>query len=139
MKIILCKGFEIGSKPREPSSKPERPFNEEASVNKQIQIENSIVLFMCVEEKDENKKTIAIDTTLKILDIIGRNKERLLVIPFVHLTKKPAKPTNAYITLKEIASRLSNFHKVEKLEFGWHRSLYLKMLSGKDAVKYIEI
>jgi hypothetical protein len=100
-------------------------------------IEDSILILICVEEKDKEKSPI--ETAEKIKELIGETKTPLVIIPFIHLTTTPATPKIAYMRIKEVVSRLEkDQYETSLLQFGWHRSLRIHTIAGQNAFEYLE-
>ncbi len=101
----------------------------EPIVKERKRIEECLVLFIAVEETDEDKKEVLIERALQeISDLSGKVGSRNLVLyPWVHLTPTPSSPSYALIILKELEEKLSaQGYRVTRAPFGWYKEFNIK-------------
>jgi len=106
----------------------EKAIDEAEEVEKQeVVIENCLVCFVAVEKYD-NMDTVkkAVENIESVLDSIKVN--RVVIYPYVHLTRFPKDPENSLIILKEIANRLEEKgYEVYRAPFGWYKSFEIRV------------
>lgn len=83
------------------------------------------VAFLCVEDDDLELDAFAIvKEFLKYSRMVGR---KILVIPFVHLTSRPASPKRAVDFIRLVSKTLEERNVLEGTGgFGFHKSLIAK-------------
>ena len=97
--------------------------------NKKEKIDQSLVVFMSVEKRDEKN----LDSTAKkaienIKDIAGKvNEKRIVLYPYVHLTNSPSDPKTALKVLDIVEKDLINEYGVTRSPFGWYKSFNIKV------------
>jgi threonyl-tRNA synthetase len=96
--------------------------------NKQEKVDNCLVVFMSVEQRDEaNPLNTAKQCVEHIKDISGQVKEKNIVLyPYVHLTNNPSKPNVALEVLDKVEKGLKGF-KVSRSPFGWYKSFNISV------------
>ncbi len=121
MRILAIHSDFIEIEPRERAIKEA----EEIELAKK-KIEECVVVFCAVEEKDE--KGIENSAFEEISFICSRLKcNKIVLYPFVHLTSKPAPPEKALEILKELENKLRNSgYDVFRAPFGWYKAFTIK-------------
>jgi|TARA_B100001971_G_C18234058_1_gene565902 threonyl-tRNA synthetase len=96
---------------------------------KKEKIEQSLVVFMSVEEKDEiNPNNTAKKAIENIKDIAEKVHEKTIVLyPYVHLTNNPSNPKTALTVLDQIEKELKKEFKIHRSPFGWYKSFNIKV------------
>jgi len=96
--------------------------------NPKERVEDCLVVFMSVEQRDEsNPEAIANETLNHIKDISGQVKANNIVLyPFVHLTNSPGRPKVALEVMDLVEKGLKNF-KVHRSPFGWYKMFNIKV------------
>ncbi|MCK4247644.1 MAG: threonine--tRNA ligase, partial [Methanomicrobia archaeon] len=84
--------------------------------NKERKIEEALLIYLAIENNDEDKVDKAVS---EILDVSGKIKaERIVLFPFVHLfIDTPASPSVSMRILDEISKKLGM--EVYRIPFGW--------------------
>ena len=97
--------------------------------NKSEKIDESLVVFMSVEKKDEeNPENTAKQCIKNIKDIASQVKtETIVLYPYVHLTNSPSKPETALKVLDLVEKELKQSLKVHRSPFGWYKSFNIKV------------
>lgn len=101
-------------------------------------MEQCVVVLFCVEEHDSEMQIDAIYTEInKTCREIGT--KRILISPFVHLSKNIANPVKAKKLYKELLKKYSgtNF-VVQSSHFGYHKSLLLDIKGHPGSFRYRE-
>ncbi len=121
MKILAIHSDFIEIEPREKAIKEA----EEIELAKK-KIEECVVVFCSVEEKDERGiENSAFEEISSICSQLNCNK--IVLYPFVHLTSKPASPEKALEILKELENKLKNSgFNVFRAPFGWYKAFTIK-------------
>jgi len=94
---------------------------------KEIYVENCLVSFVAVEKYD-NIETVkkAVENIENVLESIKVNK--VVIYPYVHLTRFPKDSENSLIILREIANKLKEKgYEVYRAPFGWYKSFEIKV------------
>ncbi len=141
MKLLVFKCKNIGTKLTFKSNRPkEKMFVEEGKRGYAQNWSDAIAAFICVEERDETNKKIAEDTVRLIRGILREmGANRLVLVPFAHLTGQIANPQIAYRIIKEIERRfMSEQVEFSRFQFGWHRDLTMDILAGANKIRYVE-
>jgi threonyl-tRNA synthetase len=88
-------------------------------------IEDCLVVFCSAEEGDTNEVIVpAVDA---IKDVSQQVKaDRIVVYPFVHLSSKPAQPSQALSIVKGIEEELKKDYEVYRAPFGWYKEFTVK-------------
>jgi threonyl-tRNA synthetase len=99
----------------------------EDTEKKKVRLEEIVVLFTAVEEKDnESVVKEAVEDIKKILKDIKSNK--VLIYPFAHLSSNLAKPNEALKLLKIMEVELGNEKiEVHRAPFGWCKQFSIKI------------
>lgn len=86
--------------------------------NKERKIEEALLIYLAIENNDEDKVDKAVS---EILDVSGKIKaERIVLFPFVHLfIDTPASPSVSMRILDEISKKLGM--EVYRIPFGWYK------------------
>lgn len=86
--------------------------------NKERKIEEALLIYLAIENNDEDKVDKAVS---EILDVSGKIKaERIVLFPFVHLfIDKPASPSVSMRILDDISKKLGM--EVYRIPFGWYK------------------
>jgi len=97
--------------------------------NKKEKIDQSLVVFMSVEKRDEkNPDSTAKKAIENIKDIAGKvNEKRIVLYPYVHLTNSPSDPKTALKVLDIVEKDLINEYGVTRSPFGWYKSFNIKV------------
>jgi threonyl-tRNA synthetase len=97
--------------------------------NKSEKIDESLVVFMSVEKKDEkNPENTAKQCIKQIKDIASQVKtETIVLYPYVHLTNSPSTPKIALEVLDLVEKELKKSLKVHRSPFGWYKSFNIKV------------
>jgi threonyl-tRNA synthetase len=90
--------------------------------------EDCLVVFSAVEETDEiNPSAIAKNASVEIKNICEKvDCDKILLYPYVHLTKNPSDALTARKVLNEIKTNLKNLN-VSKAPFGWYKSFTISV------------
>ena len=96
--------------------------------NKKGTLENVIVLFISVDKKDENDKTILSKTIIEIEKITKQLKvSNIFILSFAHLFGELSAPEFGFETLKNLESLLEKEgYIVLRAPFGWFNEFELK-------------
>ena len=98
--------------------------------NKKERIDQSLVIFMSVEQKDEkNPPSTASQCVENIKDIASQVKEKNIVLyPYVHLTNTPSNPQTALQVLDLVEKELKKEeYAVPRYPFGWYKSFNISV------------
>jgi threonyl-tRNA synthetase len=97
--------------------------------NKKEKVEQSLVVFMSVEAKDEtNPNNTAKQCVSHIKDIATQVKEKTIVLyPYVHLTNTPSKPATALQVMNLVEQELKKEYKVHRSPFGWYKRFQISV------------
>lgn len=97
--------------------------------NKKERVEQSLVVFMSVEAKDEaNPNNTAKQCAFHIKDIATQVKEKTIVLyPYVHLTNTPSKPATALQVMDLVEQELKADYKVHRSPFGWYKAFNISV------------
>ena len=97
--------------------------------NKKEKIDESLVVFMSVEKKDEaNPQNTAKTCISNIKDIASQVKEKNIVLyPYVHLTNDPSNPKTALQVLDIVEKDLKKNYKIHRSPFGWYKSFNISV------------
>ena len=97
--------------------------------NKKERIDQSLVIFMSVEQKDEkNPPSTASQCVENIKDIASQVKEKNIVLyPYVHLTNNPSNPQTALQVLDLVEKELKKEYTVHRSPFGWYKSFNISV------------
>jgi len=142
MKLLSFKTKHVDTKLVMRSNKPmEVMFVDEGQRGQSLAFKNKVVFFVCVEKRDEKRPVTAELATDAIRKTLQDHKSsNVLLIPFVHLTGRPASPKKAYMIIKEIENRLATGkYKVDRFQFGWHRTLCMDIFCGREMVSFTKI
>ncbi|MFH0710958.1 MAG: threonine--tRNA ligase [Candidatus Aenigmatarchaeota archaeon] len=108
------------------------PIKKEISVaeeaeKKKYKLEEIVVLFVSVEDGDNEKVGVeAIDEIKEFLKNVKVNK--ILIYPFAHLSSNLAKPDEALKILKEMEEHAKKLKiEVHRAPFGWNKALSIKV------------
>lgn len=120
MKLLLIHSYFIEFEAKQKALKTA----EEITKAKQ-RIEECLVVFTTTEEKDTPK---VIDNTVKEIESVAKQvgTTRIVVYPFVHLSKTPAKPEIALANLEKIKTDLSKKFETTRAPFGWYKTFTIK-------------
>ncbi|MDQ3969639.1 MAG: threonine--tRNA ligase, partial [Thermoproteota archaeon] len=110
----------------EPIEKEIRDAEEIVSKSK-IRLEDLVVVFIAVENRDdESVAKIAVDEIKKYLDMV--KSSRLLIYPYAHLSSDLASPTLAIDIIKSVESfAKGSINQVYRAPFGWTKSFNIKV------------
>jgi len=106
----------------------EKAIDEAEEVEKQeVVIENCLVCFVAVEKYDNiDTAKKAVENIENVLDSI--KVSRVVIYPYVHLTRFPKDPENSLIILKEITDKLKEKgYEVYRAPFGWYKSFEIRV------------
>jgi len=86
--------------------------------NKERKIEQALLVYLAIEDKDEDKIDKVVN---EILDVSEKIKaEKIVLFPFIHLfIDKPASPSMSMHILDEISKKLEM--EVYRIPFGWYK------------------
>lgn len=108
------------------------PIQKEISSAEEVErrkyrVDDTLVLFVCVEEGDDNDIAVrAVEDVKTFLGKIGIN--RLLIYPFAHLSQNLAEPVKALRTLEEMERRSRELAiETHRAPFGWNKQFQLKI------------
>jgi len=95
---------------------------------KKERIEQALVVFMSVEERDEkNPESTAKKAIENIKDIASQLKEKRIVLyPYVHLTSTPSSPKTALKVIDIIEQELKKDYDIHRSPFGWYKAFDIK-------------
>ncbi len=110
----------------EPIEKEIRDAEEIASKSK-IRLEDLVVAFVAVENRDdESVAKMAVDEIKKYLDMV--KSSRLLIYPYAHLSSDLAPPNFAIDIIKSVESfAKGSINQVYSAPFGWTKSFNIKV------------
>src|ERR687897_272604 len=110
----------------EPIEKEIRDAEEIASKSK-IRLEDLVVAFVAVENRDdESVAKMAVDEIKKYLDMV--KSSRLLIYPYAHLSSDLAPPNFAIDIIKSVESfAKGSINQVYRAPFGWTKSFNIKV------------
>src|ERR687898_555516 len=110
----------------EPIEKEIRDAEEIASKSK-IRLEDLVVAFVAVENRDdESVANMAVDEIKKYLDTV--KSSRLLIYPYAHLSSDLAPPNFAIDIIKSVESfAKGSINQVYRAPFGWTKSFNIKV------------
>src|SRR5918999_1158342 len=110
----------------EPIEKEIRDAEEIVSKSK-IRLEDLVVVFIAVENRDdESIAKIAVDEIKRYLDMV--KSSRLLIYPYAHLSSDLASPTLAIDIIKSVESfAKGSINQVYRAPFGWTKSFNIKL------------
>src|SRR5918999_1629047 len=110
----------------EPIEKEIRDAEEIVSKSK-IRLEDLVVVFIAVENRDdESIAKIAVDEIKRYLDMV--KSSRLLIYPYAHLSSDLASPTLAIDIIKSVESfAKGSINQVYRAPFGWTKSFNIKV------------
>jgi threonyl-tRNA synthetase len=96
--------------------------------NKKERIEESLVVFISVEKKDEaSPKNSAVNLARNIREVASQVKAKTVVLyPYVHLSSSPASPKTALEVIDLAEKELKEF-KVHRSPFGWYKSFNISV------------
>ncbi|OLS19684.1 MAG: Threonine--tRNA ligase [Candidatus Heimdallarchaeota archaeon LC_2] len=97
-----------------------------------VSVDESLVVFMSVEETDEKNyleaASQAVDEINKVADEL--KIKNLVLYPWVHLTSTPSRPDIALKVMKRIESDINKANKyevVKRAPFGWYKGFTIKV------------
>lgn len=94
---------------------------------KKYRFEEVLVLFVSVEEEDNEK--VADNAIDEVKEFLGKVKvNKVLIYPFAHLSRSLAKPNDALKVIKEMEAHAKKL-KIEayRAPFGWNKALAIKV------------
>lgn len=105
------------------------------------------ILFTCIEEGDDNGTVSkAAGKTRsefrKFKKESGQDPNKILVVPFAHLSRKLASPETATELLDRFVEKLkkeTELEDIERLTFGTAKALKLSFLERTNSIGYIEL
>ncbi len=100
---------------------------EEIALQSKIRLEDLVVAFVAVENRDdESVAKMAVDEIKKYLDTV--KSSRLLVYPYAHLSSDLAPPALAIDMIKSVESfAKGSIKQVYRAPFGWTKSFNIKV------------
>ncbi|MDQ3884664.1 MAG: threonine--tRNA ligase [Thermoproteota archaeon] len=100
---------------------------EEVVITTKIRLEDLVVAFVAVENRDdESVARMAVDEIKKYLDTV--KSSRLLVYPYAHLSSDLAPPAVAIDVIKSVESfARESINQVYRAPFGWTKSFNIKV------------
>ena len=100
---------------------------EEVVLTTKIRLEDLVVAFVAVENRDdESVARMAVDEIKKYLDTV--KSSRLLVYPYAHLSSDLAPPAVAIDVIKSVESfARESINQVYRAPFGWTKSFNIKV------------
>lgn len=100
---------------------------EEIVTKSKIRLEDLVVAFVAVENRDdESVAKIAVDEIKKYLDMV--KSSRLLIYPYAHLSSDLAPPSLAIDIIKSVESfAKDSINQVYRAPFGWTKSFNIKV------------
>jgi len=103
--------------------------NAEDVEKKVYRLEQLLVIFTAVEEKDnEEKLKKMVSEVLKTVEHLGVRK--ILIYPFAHLSNQLARPSRALELIKQFEGMLKEKGlEVSRAPFGWSKGLHIKVKS----------
>ncbi len=92
--------------------------------NKEVKVNECLVIFTAVESEDEKNPKIILDNLVKEIKLISDQvKEKNIVIyPYAHLSSKLSSPKFALQMLKDAESKLKKDFKVTRAPFGHYKT-----------------
>jgi threonyl-tRNA synthetase len=100
---------------------------EEVVITTKIRLEDLVVAFVAVENRDDKSVArMAVDEIKKYLDTV--KSSRLLVYPYAHLSSDLAPPAVAIDVIKSVESfARESINQVYRAPFGWTKSFNIKV------------
>ena len=100
---------------------------EEVVITTKIRLEDLVVAFVAVENRDDKSVArMAVDEIKKYLDTV--KSSRLLVYPYAHLSSNLAPPAVAIDVIKSVESfARESINQVYRAPFGWTKSFNIKV------------
>ncbi|MFH2028931.1 MAG: threonine--tRNA ligase [Nanoarchaeota archaeon] len=97
--------------------------------NKKEKVDQSLVIFISVEKRDEKDIPDVVDNLIwHIKDIAAKVKEKKIVLyPYVHLTNDPSSPKTALRVLDDAEKALKKEFEVHRSPFGWYKSFNISV------------
>ncbi|HZX45161.1 MAG TPA: threonine--tRNA ligase [Candidatus Nanoarchaeia archaeon] len=97
--------------------------------NKQERIEECLVVFISVENKDESDPASAAANLVKNIKEIAAmvNEKKVVLYPYVHLSSSPSSPATALKVLDLAESGLKGEYEVHRSPFGWYKSFNISV------------
>ncbi len=101
----------------------------EEDVEKNLRVEEALVVFSAVEEGDKDIESTAQAFVDEVKDVMEKVKvKRVVIYPFVHLTNKPSDPKTALEILKKAEEILKKEGiEVYRAPFGWYKAFNIKV------------
>ncbi len=97
-----------------------------------VSVDESLVVFMSVEEADEKNHLEAASQTVDEINKVADELKitNLVLYPWVHLTSTPSRPDIALKVMKRIESDIlesKKFEVVKRAPFGWYKGFTIKV------------
>jgi threonyl-tRNA synthetase len=124
MRLLFVHSDFIEYELQEPLSFAEKVAEHEKSKR----VENSVVIFTCIEKDDELEiEKIAEEAAREITAVMKTLKaENIVIYPYAHLSSSLAAPQLAISALKKLEKKLLENFVVTRAPFGWYKSFTLK-------------
>lgn len=122
MKILLVHSDFIEVEPKS------KALKEAKDVEKEMQrIEDCLVVFTSIEAEDQKNPKQQVSKTINEITKVAKEvkTDKIVIYPWVHLTSKPASPTEAMKILDQIKNALVDY-EVYVSPFGWYKSFSIK-------------
>lgn len=105
--------------------KPEASVYEETK-EKHAEIEDALVLWVCVEKGDTDETAdAALKDAINYMQKVGRKK--LVIYPFSHLSNNLAEPKEAISILERMYKSVPKGIEAKKAPFGWNKKFSIEM------------
>ncbi len=119
MKILLIHSDFLEYEPKTKAIKDAEECKKEKK-----RIDDCLVVFTAVEKDDDEAK---IKNTIEEIKHVAEEvkAKKIVVYPWVHLSKEPAAPAAALQALKQIASGIKGY-EVYRAPFGWYKAFGIK-------------
>ncbi|MBN1385442.1 hypothetical protein JW968_00515 [Candidatus Woesearchaeota archaeon] len=101
------------------------------------QIDNCIVAMISIEMRDKNEYVEKMATEISHMAKETKNN-RVVILPFAHLSNRLAEPKKGLDYLKKLEESLSKDHDVSRAHFGSHKELMLDLYGHPGNARYRE-
>src|SRR4030042_6497067 len=137
MKSLLFHAENYGVSFHSFANRPKDIFLEDLNGKEEQRCNNCIVAFITVE-KGDNKKKVSEGIAKEIKKMCKEiKKNKVVVVPFAHLSNNLEEPKKSFEILKEIENKLKKIKlKTLRAHFGSNKSLHLDVYGHAGNVRY---
>ena len=143
MKMIFAESSKLESKLMFMANRPRKDIiSDQGQRGDTFKYNDIWAVFICVEKIDEHRDEIPGEAAEKVISFLAKHQEKnkIIIVPFAHLTNKLANPKIAYNIIKEVHRRLiQKGLDVREFGFGWHRTLAMEIMYNNDSLHFEEI